>query len=53
VDGEEEIKDCDSVKAAVAQEKSSPVGGDRERYIIKRAVELGCTEHIPDDWGIA
>lgn len=43
-----EINDCNGVKAAVAQ-ASSP---DEERAIIARALELGCVEHIPDDWGI-
>lgn len=43
-----EINDCDGVKAAVAQ-ASSPA---EERAIIARALELGCVEHIPDDWGI-
>lgn len=49
----EEIKNCDDVKAAVAkynsEGKSDP---NEERYIIDRAVSLGCTEHIPDEWSI-
>lgn len=50
---DEEIKSCDDVAAAVkkvrAGKESDP---GEERYIIKKAVELGCTEHIPDDWGL-
>lgn len=49
----EEINNCDDVNAAVqryeSEGKSDP---NEERYIINRAVELGCSEHIPDEWGI-
>lgn len=50
---DEEINNCDDVKAAVeryqAEGKSDP---NEERYIINQAVKLGCTKHIPDEWGI-
>jgi hypothetical protein len=50
---DEKINDCDDVKTAVdaykAEKKHDP---NEERYIIDRAVSLGCTEHIPDEWSL-
>lgn len=48
-----EIKSCDDVQNAVKAYKASKESDPaEERYIIKKAVELGCSEHIPDDWGL-
>ena len=50
---DEQITDCEGVAAAVARERQTAHPDDNERrYIIRRAVELGCTDKIPDDWGI-
>lgn len=49
MDDGEEIQDCDSLKAACEQAGDSPPPRERRR-LIKRAVELGCTEHVPDSW---
>jgi hypothetical protein len=45
-----EIEDCDALKAAV--DKHEPGDTAEERRLIKRSIELGCTEHIPDEWGV-
>lgn len=51
---DEKIENCDDVKAAVeAYQKEDKSDPNEERYIIERSVSLGCTEHIPDDWGMA
>ena len=48
-----EINDCDELRTAVEECKNKPHDDNWERYLINRSVQLGCTEHIPDDWGIA
>jgi hypothetical protein len=49
----EEINNCDDVQEAIgAYEATGETNKNEERYIINRAVALGCTEHIPDDWGL-
>jgi hypothetical protein len=45
-----EPQDCAQLKTAIEQTKENEQG--RQQYLVKRAVELGCTEHIPDDWEI-
>jgi hypothetical protein len=42
--------DCDQLKAAIA--KTGDGEKDRQALLIKRAIELKCVEHIPDDWGV-
>lgn len=45
------IESCDDVKNAVADYHRSPGGGETERaFITRRAVDLGCTQHLPEDW---
>lgn len=46
---DEEIHDCAELKTACEQAGDSPPPKERRR-LIKRAVELGCTEHVPDSW---
>jgi hypothetical protein len=49
----EQINDCNDLDEAIGEYQA---GGEKntneERRLIERAVELGCTQHIPDDWGL-
>jgi hypothetical protein len=47
---ESEPKDCEQLKTAIAKTEQEEKG--RQEYLIKRSVELGCVEHIPDDWSV-
>lgn len=49
-EGESEPQDCDQLKAAIEKTKEGEKG--RQQYLVKRSVELGCVEHIPDDWEV-
>jgi hypothetical protein len=44
------IENCEQLKDAVANHTEGDVA--EERYLLKRAVELGCVNEIPDDWGV-
>lgn len=45
----EEIENCEQLRAAI---KAHDGDRDRQRYLLKRAIDLGCVEDIPDEWGI-
>ena len=45
---ESEPVDCEALKVAVAKTGEKEIG--RQQLLVKRSVELGCVEHIPDDW---
>lgn len=45
-----EPKDCDSLKTTIQKTGDEEQG--RQQYLVKRAIELGCVEHIPDHWGV-
>jgi hypothetical protein len=48
-----EINDCADVQRCVREYESSETRDPAERrYIIRRAIELGCTENIPDKWEV-
>jgi hypothetical protein len=47
---ETEPQNCDDLKAAIGKTKEGEKG--RQQYLVKRSVELGCVEHIPDDWEV-
>lgn len=47
-----EINDCDGVKAAVSQYESGDKRPELRGYIIRKAMEHGCTELIPDSWEV-
>lgn len=52
-DGSYPTRDCGELKKAV--EAYGRETGDKtvlRRYLIRRSVALGCTEHIPDDWRV-
>lgn len=49
-ESEKEPRSCEEVKAAVAKTDENEKG--RQQLLIKRSVELGCVEHIPDEWGV-
>ena len=42
-------QNCDDIKNEVAKKPFRP--GERA-YLIKKAIELGCTDSIPDSWSI-
>ncbi len=41
------IQSCDDIKAKVAE---NPEDEQTRSLLVKRAIDLGCVEHIPDDW---
>jgi hypothetical protein len=47
---EKEPDNCEELKEAIHKTGDEEKG--RQQYLIKRAVELGCVEHIPDDWEV-
>ena len=53
-DGSYPTPDCAHVKHAVqAYGREVPAKQEALRkYLVRRAVKLGCTEHIPDDWHV-
>lgn len=52
-DGSYPTPDCSYLEHAV--QAYGRETGDREalrKYLVRRAVKLGCTEHIPDEWHV-
>lgn len=50
-DGSYPTRDCEELKHAVeAYGRETGSKPELKRYLIRRSVALGCTEHIPDDW---
>lgn len=50
-DGSYPTRDCDELgKAVEAYGRETGSKPKLRRYLIKRSVELGCTEKIPDNW---
>ena len=49
----EEVQSCDDLDNAIGEYQA---GGQKdenyERYLINRGVELGCTDNIPDEFGL-
>jgi len=45
-----DIESCDQLKDAVADTELNERGKQRE--LIGRAIELGCVEIIPEEWGV-
>lgn len=43
-------ENCDELKAAVAATSESEKG--KQQILIRRAIELGCVENIPDEWEV-
>lgn len=53
-DGSYPTRDCEELKHAVeayGREKEE-LRPSLRRYLIRRSVQLGCTEHIPDSWEV-
>lgn len=44
------IENCDDVRSAVAKHEEWDKA--EERLIIKKAIDLGCVDAIPDDWAV-
>jgi len=42
----EEVNSCEELKTAVPKANEEA----EKRYLIKRAIDLGCVDHIPEDW---
>lgn len=41
------VDSCEELKEAV---KSAGDDDQRRQYLIKRSIDLGCVEEIPDEW---
>lgn len=49
----ESIQNCEQLRAAIAEHKSQrPNDKGEERSLLHRAIEIGCVEDIPDEWGV-
>lgn len=48
--GEKMPENCDEMKTAIS--KTEDTDKARQRLLIKHSVELGCVEHIPDNWEV-
>ncbi len=49
----DEVKDCTELSHRVETEQQSTEPDKQVRKaLIAKALELGCVEAIPDDWGI-
>jgi len=42
----EEVNSCEELKAAVPKAD----GEAEQRYLIKRSIDLGCIDDIPEHW---
>lgn len=49
-ENESNPENCDQLKAAIAKTGENEKG--RQQFLVKRSVELGCVENIPDDWEV-
>jgi hypothetical protein len=49
-DDDTDVTSCDELKTAVAATKDEERG--RQRVLIKKSIELGCVEHIPESWEV-
>lgn len=43
-------ENCDDLKGAV--QNTVETDKARQRVLIKKSIELGCVEHIPDSWEV-
>lgn len=44
-----DVQTCDDIKAQVAK---APTELRRRQYLIKKAIDFGCSQHIPDEWEV-
>jgi hypothetical protein len=52
-DGSYPTRDCGELKDAVeAYGRETGNKAELRRYLIRRSVKLGCTQHIPDEWEV-
>lgn len=49
-DSESNPESCDELKAAIAKTGENEKG--RQQFLVKRSIELGCVEHVPDNWEV-
>lgn len=48
-----EIEDCDGLKTAIDEYNAKGEHNQAEQAaLLKRSIDLGCVDHIPDDWGV-
>lgn len=47
-----EVENCEQLSTRIDAAKQQTDNADERRYLVKRAIELGCVEKIPDEWGI-
>ena len=49
----ESIQNCEQLRAAIKEHQSQrPDDKGEERSLLHRAIEIGCVEDIPDEWGV-
>lgn len=48
-EGFPEINNCDDVSQAAKQYGDDPA---MRRYIMREAIDKGCVDRIPDEWGV-
>jgi hypothetical protein len=55
----DQINNCQELDRAIAEyhttvskKGTGPASEHVKQYLIKRAVDLGCVDKIPDDWGV-
>ena len=52
-DGQYPTPDCAYLEHAVrAYGRETGDRADLRKYLVRRAVKLGCVEHIPDEWHV-
>ena len=53
-DGSYPTRDCEELKGAITayEREKEELRPALRRYLIRRSVQLGCTEHIPDSWEV-
>jgi len=49
-ENESNPQNCDELKTAIAKTGEGEKG--RQQFLVKRSIELGCVEHVPDDWEV-
>lgn len=50
-DSEFEPENCQELESAVAKTGENDKG--RQQYLVKRSIELGCVDKIPDNWEVS
>lgn len=52
-DGRYLARDCQELSASIVECEREHAGPTVRRFLIKRSIELGCTDKIPDSWRVS